>query len=75
MPAERPQRFAVSTREIVTDDDRQVQRLGHIFDPANEINGGTDHGEIEPVRGADVAVDCGTDVKRHDDLERRLVRK
>ena len=36
MTAERTQRLAISAREIVTDDDRQVQRLGHAFDPADE---------------------------------------
>ena len=72
MTAERMQRLAVGTREIVADDDRQVQRLGHRFDPADQIDGGADHGEIKPVGGADIAVDRRADVKRYDDLERRL---
>ena len=63
--AERTQRLAISTREIVTDDDRQVQRLGHTFDPAYEIDSGADHGEIEPIDSADIAIDCGAgDVPR-----------
>ena len=39
MAAERTQRLAVSTREIVADDDRKVQRLGHSFDPADQVDG------------------------------------
>ena len=73
--AERLQRPAIGAREIVTDDDRLVERLGDSFDPADEIDGRADHGEIKPVGGADIAVDCRADVKGDDDLERRLVPK
>ena len=73
MTAERLQRPAIGAREIVTDDDRLVQRLGHGLDPADEIDGRADHGEIKPVGGADVAIDRRADVKGDDDLERRLV--
>jgi hypothetical protein len=72
MATERVQRFAVSTGEIITDDDRQVERLGHTFDPADQIDGGTDYGEIEPVGGTDIAVDRRADVKRDNDLKRRF---
>ena len=75
MTAERTQWLTISTREIVTHDDRQVQRLGNTFDPADQIDGGADHGEIESVGRADISVDHGADVKRYDDLERRLVHK
>jgi len=61
---ERVQRFAVNTREIIANNDRHIERLGHTFDPADQIDGGTDHGEIEPVGGADIAVDRRADVKR-----------
>src|SRR5580704_11155135 len=71
--AERLQRAAVGAREIVADDDRLVQRFGYRLDPADEIDGRADHGEIEPVGGADIAVDGRADVKGDDDLERRLV--
>jgi hypothetical protein len=33
---------------------------------------GTDHSEIKPVSGPDIAVDRRTNVKRYDDLQRRL---
>ena len=70
--AERLQRPAIGAREIVADDDRLVQRLGHGLDPADEIDGGADHGEIKPVGGPDIAVDRRANVTRYDDLERRL---
>ncbi len=57
-------------REIVTYDDRHVQRLGHCFDPADQIDGGANHSEIKPFGGADIAIDCLADVKRYDDLKR-----
>src|SRR5579862_6776267 len=71
--AERLKRPAIGAGEIVADDDRLVQRLGDRFDPADEIDGGTDHGEIQPVGGADIAVDRRADMKGDDDLERRFV--
>ena len=35
MKAKRMERLAVCSREIITYDDRHVQRLGHCFDPAD----------------------------------------
>jgi hypothetical protein len=40
MTAERTQRLAVSAREIVADDDRKVQRLGHSFDRLTRLTAG-----------------------------------
>jgi hypothetical protein len=34
------------------------------FDPADQIDGGADHGEIKPVSGPDIAVDHRANVKR-----------
>ena len=48
------------------------KRLGRSFDPADQIDGGADHGEIKPVGGPDIAVDRRANVTRYDDLERRL---
>src|SRR3984957_14631474 len=45
--AERLQRPVIGAGEIVTDDDRLVQRLGQGLDAADEIDGRADHGEIE----------------------------
>jgi len=70
MKTKRTERLAVCPREIVTYDDRHVQHLGHRFDPADQVDGGPNHGEIKPFGGADIAVDCLADVKRYDDLKR-----
>jgi hypothetical protein len=46
--------------------------LGRILDAAHQIDRGPDHGEIEPVGGADIAVMDRADMQRDDDVERRL---
>jgi len=73
--SQRPQRAAMHAREIVADDQGQVERLCDRFDPADQIDAWPDDGEIEPVGRADISIDYGADVKRYDDFERRLVHK
>ena len=71
---ERPQRSAVDTGEIVADDQRQIERLRHRFDAADQIDAGSDDGEVEPVRRADVAVDHRAVVERDHHPERVVAR-
>ena len=69
VPAERGQAAAIGVGEIVADHQWQIERFGDALDPANQIDRRADDGEIEPVGGADIAIDCGADVKRYDDLD------
>jgi hypothetical protein len=69
MKSQRSQRAAMSAREIVADDQGQVERLCDRFDPADQIDAWPDDGEIEPVGRADIAVNQGTVVQRDHHLE------
>ena len=55
--AERGQALAMDFGEIVADHQRQIERLGDRLDPADEIDRRSDDGEIESIRGSDIAVD------------------
>ena len=68
--SQRPQRAAMHAREIVADDQGQVERLCDRFDPADQIDAWPDDGEIEPVGRADIAVNHGAVVQRDHHLER-----
>ena len=59
MPTERAEIAAMGASECLADHDRQIESLRHGLDPADEVDRGADHGEIEPRGGADIAVDDG----------------
>jgi len=40
--------------QFCPNDDRLAEHIGRILDVAHQVNRGTDHGEIEPVGGADM---------------------
>jgi hypothetical protein len=71
---ERPQRPAVGAGELVADHDRQVERLRDRLDPADQIDRRPDHGEIETVGSADIAVYDRAGMQRDDDVQRRFAR-
>ena len=64
MWSQRSQCTAIRAREIVADDQGQVEGLCDRFDPADQINARPDDGEIEPVGRADIAVNHGAIVER-----------
>ena len=73
--AERAQRAAVSAREFVADHDRQVESFGNCLDAADQIDRGSDDGEIETVGGADISIDRRTGMQRDDDVQWRLAHR
>ena len=73
--ANRTQPLSVSAGKIITDYNRKVQRLGYSFNPAHQVHRWTDDGKIKSISRADVAIDRRADVKRDDNLERRLVQE
>ena len=75
MAAERGKPTAIGAGEVIADDDGQVEGFGDSLDAAHQIDGGADHREIEAVSSTDVAIEHLPHVKRHDDLERWLVKE
>lgn len=75
MLAERFQRFAVGTCEIVAHDQRQIKGLRDGFDAADQIDGRPYHREIEAIGRSDVAVDDRAIVEGDDDFQRRFARR
>ena len=72
MPTERAEIAAIGPSECLADRDGQIESLRHGLDPADEVDRGADHGEIEPRGGADIAVDDNPAVECHDHAHRRL---
>src|SRR5215469_5927037 len=72
MTSEWLQRVTVSTCKIVAHYNRKLKPLSHSFNSAYQIYSRADHGKVEPVGRTDIAIDSRADVKRDNDLKRRL---
>ena len=75
MPPHRPQprpHLGRGVRERVRDQQRQPQLLAQAFEAAGLVHGRADHGEVEPVLGADIAVGDLALVQRDVEAERRV---
>ena len=70
--AERAQLFPRYAREVVADNEVQIERFCHRFNAAQQIDGGPDNSEIKSVRRTDIAVDDSAEVERDDHVQRRL---
>src|SRR6185437_2240190 len=55
------------SRELGRHKNRPAQRFAKFFDPVDFIDGGADHGEIQPVGRADIAVEHVTEMQREID--------
>src|SRR5712664_1395572 len=69
METKRDERAAAGAGEIARDEKRTIEPLGQRLEPAREIDGGADGGEIEPVDGADIAEDDLADMNADTDAE------
>jgi hypothetical protein len=56
MPAQAAPRLAARLRDLGRGDQGLAKALGHGLDPAGQVDGGADDGEVEALAGADVAV-------------------
>ena len=70
MLAKRGQCSPVGFSEIVADNHSQIERFGDGLDATDEVDCGADHGEIETIRGADIAVNDRAVMEGDDDFER-----
>ena len=64
MRAERDQRRVGLGRERARHQHRPAERPAQSFEPAHEIDGGTDRGEVEPIGGADIAPEHLAEMQR-----------
>jgi len=63
--AERNERRRRLGRHCPRHEHAAAQRLAQTFEPADQIDGGADGGEVEPVGGADIAPQHLAQMKRH----------
>src|SRR5216683_1030811 len=68
---ELPDRPVEMPGEFLRHDQRAVEFAAEMLDPAGQVHIGADHGEIEPVAGADIAVGHRAVMQRDPSLEQR----
>src|SRR6476661_8809224 len=71
MRSERYQRYSGLGGECARDKDGLVERLAQPLEPANQIDGGTDRREIEPVSSTDIAPEHLAEVQGGAEAQRR----